>query len=66
MDRLYPGTKRTKIENERNYLYELVYYCWLHSVSLEGKEGMLQLLRLAEEPPFTEIGGLPVDDYINA
>lgn len=66
VDRLYPGAKRTKIENERNYLYELVHYCWLHSVNLEGKEGMLQLLRLVEEPPFTEIGGLPVDDYINA
>ncbi|MBW1739064.1 MAG: DUF853 family protein [Deltaproteobacteria bacterium] len=66
VDRLYPGTKRTKIENERNYIYELVYHCWLHGINLEGKEGMLSLLRLAEEPPFKEIGGLPVDDYINA
>jgi len=66
VDRLYPGTKRTRIENERNYLYELVHYCWLHEANLEGRDGMLELLRLAEDPPFTEIGGLPVDDYINA
>ena len=66
IDRLYPGVKRSRIENERNYLYELVHYAWLHEVNLDGKNGMLQLLRLAEEPPFTEIGGLPVDEYISA
>jgi len=66
VDRLYPGTKRTRIENERNYIYELIHYCWLHGVNLEGRDGMLELLRLAEDPPFAEIGGLPVDVYINA
>src|SRR4030042_4359222 len=66
IDRLYPGVKRSRIENERNYLYELVHYAWLHDVNLDGKNGMLKLLRLAEDPPFSEIGGLPVDEYINA
>lgn len=66
IDRLYPGVKRSRIENERNYLYELVHYAWLHYVNLDGKNGMLKLLRLAEDPPFSEIGGLPVDEYINA
>jgi hypothetical protein len=66
IDRLYPGVKRSRIENERNYLYELVHYAWLHGVSLDGKNGMLKLLRLAEDPPFPEIGGLPVDEYISA
>ena len=66
IDRLYPGTRKTRIENERNYLYELVKYAWLHGVNLDGKEGMRELLRLVEDPPFKEIGGLPVDDYINA
>ena len=66
IDRLYPGVKRSRIENERNYMYELVHYAWLHEVNLDGKNGMLQLLRLAEDPPFREIGGLPVEEYINA
>lgn len=66
MDRLYPGVKRTKIENERNYLYELVHHAWLHGVNLVGEAGLRQLLRLVEEPPFEEIGGLPVPQYIDA
>ncbi len=66
MDRLYPGVKRTKIENERNYLYELVHHAWLHGVNLHGEAGLRQLLRLVEEPPFEEIGGLPVPQYIDA
>ena len=66
MDRLYPGVKRTKIENERNYVYELVHHAWLHRISLHGEPGLRQLLRLVEEPPFEEIGGLPVTQYIDA
>lgn len=66
VDRLYPGTKRTKIENERNYLYEIVKYAWMHNINLEGEQGLRELLRLVDSPPFSEIGGLSVDQYINA
>jgi hypothetical protein len=66
MDRLYPGVKRTKIENERNYVYELVHHAWLHGINLQGEEGLRALLRLVEEPPFSEIGALPVSQYIDA
>lgn len=66
IDRLYPGTKRTKVENERNFLYEIVHYAWLHNINLQGESGMLELLRLIQEPPFTDIGGLPVEQYIDA
>ncbi len=66
IDRLYPGTKRTRIENERNYLYEIVHYAWLHGIDLSGEEGLKSLLRLVQDPPFETIGGLPVDQYINA
>lgn len=66
MDRLYPGTKKTRIENERNYLYEIVHHAWLNGINLKGAEGMMELLRLVEEPPFQEIGGLPVSQYIDA
>ncbi len=66
IDRLYPGTKRTKIENERGYLYELVHYAWLHGINLEGEAGLRQLLQLVDTPPFRYIGGLPVEQYICA
>ncbi len=66
MDRLYPGVKRTKIENERNYVYELVHHAWLNGINLHGEAGLRELLRLVEEPPFQEIGGLPVPQYIDA
>ncbi|MCI0490992.1 MAG: DUF853 family protein [Blastocatellia bacterium] len=66
VDRLYPGVKRVKIENERNYLYEIVHHCWLHNIDLSGMDGLFQLLKLCDNPPFTEIGGLPVDQYITA
>lgn len=66
LDRLYPGTKRNKIENERSFVYELVHHAWLHGVDLQGERGIRELLRLVQEPPFTEIGGLPVEQYIDA
>jgi len=64
--RLYPNTRRTKIENERNYLYEIVHYAWLEGIDLSGEQGLRRLLRLAAEPPFEFIGDLPVDQYIKA
>jgi hypothetical protein len=66
IDRLYPGTKRSKVENERNFLYEIVHYAWLHNINLEEVSGMRELLHLIQEPPFAEIGGLPVEQYIDA
>ncbi|MCI0400993.1 MAG: DUF853 family protein [Gammaproteobacteria bacterium] len=66
MDRLYHGAKKAKIENERNYLYEIVHYAWLNGIDLKGEQGMRQLLTLVEEPPFGEIGGLPVTQFIDA
>jgi len=66
LDRLYPGTKRSKIENESSFVYELVHHAWLHGIDLQGERGLLQLLRLVQDPPFTEIGGLPVEQYIDA
>jgi len=66
IDRLYPGKKRSKIENERNYLYEIVHYAWLHDIDLRGVNGIRALLKMIIEPPFQQIGGLPVEDYIDA
>lgn len=66
LDRLYPGTKRTKIENERGFVFELVHHAWLHGINLQGEPGLRELLRLVEEPPFQELGGLPVPQYIDA
>ncbi|NMA30766.1 MAG: ATP-binding protein, partial [Candidatus Methanofastidiosa archaeon] len=64
VDRLYPNTKRTKIENERNYLYEIVQYAWRHDINLEGEKGLRTLLQLVANPPFSTIGELTVEQYI--
>ncbi|OQX86941.1 MAG: hypothetical protein B6D55_04795 [Candidatus Omnitrophica bacterium 4484_70.2] len=66
IDRLYPGVKKSKIENERNFIYEIVHYCWLNGYNLYGKDGLLMLLKLIKNPPFKEIGGLSVSQYIDA
>ncbi len=66
VDRLYPNTRSSKIENERNYLYEIVHYAWVHGIDLSGQRGLKCLLQLVAEPPFEFIGGLPVDHYIKA
>jgi len=66
IDRLYPGSKRSKVENERTFVFEVVRYAWLNGIDLNGKQGMFKLLRLLEYPPFKEIGGLPVSQYIDA
>ncbi len=66
LDRLYPGTKRQKIENERSFLFELVKSAWLTGVSLHGKEGVANLMRLIQDPPFSKIGELEIGQYIDA
>jgi len=66
LDRLYPKTARTKIENERNFLFEIVAWCWRYGVDLSGIEGLEVLLREIQNPPFDLIGGLPVSQYIDA
>lgn len=66
VDRLYPGVKRQKIENERNYLYEIVHHAWLSGIDLGGEEGLRRLLQLVINPPFDFIGVLPVSQYIEA
>lgn len=66
LDRLYPGTKRTKIENERSFVYELVHHAWRNGINLQGEPGLLELLKLVQDPPFADIGGLPVEKYIDA
>jgi len=69
VSRLYPGrtgSRREKIENERNFLYEIVSHAWLHGISLDGLGGLETILNLVDSPPFETIGGLPVPQYIDA
>ncbi len=66
LDRLYPGTKRQRIENERVFVFELVKWAWVAGEDLRGREGVKRLLRLIQEPPFEKIGALPVSEYIDA
>ncbi len=66
IDRLYPGVKKSRIENETTFIYEIVHHCWLEGVDLSGEEGLLRLLGLIESPPFEKIGGLSVSRYIDA
>ncbi|GAG17481.1 unnamed protein product, partial [marine sediment metagenome] len=66
LERLYPRTSRVKIQNERNFLFEIVDWSWRNDVDLCGINGLNTLLRMISEPPFTTIGGLPVPQYIDA
>lgn len=66
LDRLYPGTKRQKIENERSFIFELIKWAWLAGEDLHGKDGVGRLLHLIQDPPFKKIGGLSVEQYIDA
>jgi hypothetical protein len=66
LDRLYHGKKKTALENERNFLYEIVHNCWRNNIDLRGEAGMRQLLEQVQNPPFDQIGGLPVPQYIDA
>ena len=62
----YHGKKKTALENERNFLYEIVHHCWRNNISLQGEEGIRTLLEQVQTPPFDQIGGLPVGKYIDA
>lgn len=66
VDRLYPGSRRPRIENERTFLYEVIKWAWLNAQPLSGPEGIKRLLELVQNPPFATIGGLSVPQYIDA
>ncbi len=66
LDRLYPGTSKQKIANERSFVFELVRTAWLRGQDLHGKQGIARLLRLIQDPPFSRIGELPVEQFIDA
>jgi len=65
VERLFPGEKPSKVENERKYLYALVEYAWLNGIALEGLQGLAHLVELIQNPPFDRIGVLPLDEYIS-
>jgi hypothetical protein len=65
VQRLFPGTKVDKVENERAFLYALVEHAWLHGIDLERLTGLANLIELVQNPPIDKVGVLPLNKHIS-
>jgi len=64
LDRLYPTANRQAFEKERAFMHTLIQYCWSESIPLAGEHGLRTLREYVIEPPFEEIGGVRVADFL--
>ena len=51
-------------EEECKLLEELVHWAAKKNVPLDGVEGVHKLSKLIDEPPFTSIGGMAIEDFL--
>ncbi|MBU0534807.1 DUF853 family protein [Patescibacteria group bacterium] len=62
---LFAERKIGRLDKYKTFLHEIVQYCWEHSISLNGKEGLVTVQQMINEPPFREIGGMNLNKFID-
>jgi hypothetical protein len=65
LDRIYPGSNRQSYERERAFMHTLMKWCWDKDEGLVAEAGLRRLQDLIIDPPFTEVGGVPVTEFID-
>jgi len=62
---LFGGRRLSRLNKYKTYLSEIVRYAWEHHDRLDGQAGLGRVQNLILAPPFTQIGGMPLDRFIN-
>jgi hypothetical protein len=65
LDRMYPGANPQSYERERAFMHTLIRWCWDNNETLVGENGLKRLQDLVIDPPFTEVGGVPITEFID-
>lgn len=62
---LFEERKIGRLDKYKTFLQEIVKQCWEHDIKLSGKRGLKTIQNYINNPPFEEIGGMPLDSFIN-
>lgn len=65
LDRMYPTSRPQAYERERAFMHTLIRWCWDNNENLVGEEGLKRLQDLIIDPPFIEVGGVPITEFID-
>ncbi|MFH1772139.1 MAG: hypothetical protein ABH872_04910 [Candidatus Omnitrophota bacterium] len=64
IDRIFQGNNANERAAEKRLISELILYAWLSKAELEGLIGLVQLLKLLNDPPIEEIDGKTIEEFI--
>lgn len=62
---LFSEKRIGRLDKYKTFLQEIVKYCWENNISLRGKKGLETIQRMINEPPIEEIGGMPLNRFMN-
>jgi hypothetical protein len=62
---LFPELKAKKFNKYKSFLEELVRYCWEQGMDLRGQAGLYKIQEMIQNPPIKQLGGMPIDTFIN-
>lgn len=62
---LFAERKIGRLDKYKTFLQEIVSFCWENNIKLDGKQGLRVIQGYINEPPIEEVGGMPLDQFIN-
>jgi len=62
---LFPELKAKKFNKYKSFLEVLVHYCWEQDIDLLGQAGLYTIQELIQSPPIQQLGGMPINTFIN-
>jgi len=64
IERAYVDNERSGKVEEKRFLEELILHLWSDDANLEGKEGLVTLIKHTTQPPFNTVGVMSVNDFL--
>jgi len=61
---LFSELKPSKLKKYKSFLEQLVLFCWTKDMDLRGQDGLRTIQKLILNPPFDNLGGMPIDTFI--
>ncbi len=63
---LFPEIKVKKLNKYKSFLEVIVHYCWEQGIDLQGQNGLYVIQEKIQNPPIQQIGGMPIDIFIDS
>ena len=62
---LFSELKPSKLKKYKSFLEQIVLFCWTHDMDLRGQDGLRTIQKLILNPPFDNLGEMPIDIFID-